>query len=133
MAEWLTGRVARPMVVILLCLGVMGCGGPRVAKVEGRVTDGGAPLAKAWVKFSPLAGGRPSHARTDDAGRFSLAYKDLDGALIGRHRVQVGTGGEVDDRGNPLSAAVERLATEVEVVGGKNDFLFELPPLAKQR
>jgi hypothetical protein len=103
-----------------------GCGGVGVAKVSGTVTDGGKPLDKAWVKFSPLAGGRPSHARTDASGAFRLEYKDLDGALVGRHRVQIGTGGEVDDRGNPISRSVERLTTEVEVTSGNNEFRFDV-------
>lgn len=102
--------------------------------MSGEVTTaGGGAVDQAWVKFSPLGGGRPSHARTDREGRFTLEYKNRAGALIGRHRVEIGTGGEIDDRGNPLAPAVERLVTEVEVTGGDNDFQFELPPPAARR
>lgn len=128
----MTGQWSRLGWMVMLCIAA-GCSGPRVGSVQGRVTDGGAGLTRAWVKFSPLAGGRPSHARTDSTGSFSLVYKDIEGALIGRHRVEIGTGGEVDDRGNPLSATVERLRTEVEVKPGVNEFVFELPPAQARR
>ncbi len=133
MAMW-RGRL-RALAVLLptLALAALGCGGPGVARVSGEVTTaGGGPLDQAWVKFSPLGGGRPSHARTERGGRFSLEYKDRAGALIGRHRVEIGTGGEVDDRGNPLAPAVVRLVTEVEVKGGDNDFRFELPSAVRR-
>lgn len=117
---------------LLLLAVIAGCGRPNVAKVKGSVTEGGQPVAKAYVKFNPQPSGRPSHARTNDQGVFTLEYIDQPGALIGTHRVEVGTGGEIDGRGNPVSRAVERLVTEVEVKGGDNDFQFELPPAARR-
>lgn len=104
-----------------------GCGsGLPLGTVDGKVTKVGQPQANLWVKFTPVAGGRPSHARTDAEGKFSIQYKDQDGALVGRHKVVVGSGGEVDERGNPLSRAVELLSTEVEVESGTNEFEFEI-------
>ena len=35
--------------------------------------------------------------------RFEIRYKDTDGALVGIHEVVIGSGGEVDERGNLLS------------------------------
>lgn len=111
----------------LLLTSAVGCdSGLPLGTVQGKVTKAGQPQANLWVKFSPVAGGRPSHARTDNEGNFSIQYKDQDGALVGRHRVVVGSGGEVDERGNPISRAVELLSTEVEVENGANEFNFEI-------
>lgn len=108
-------------------LATVGCGsGLPLGTVDGKVTKAGQPQANLWVKFTPVAGGRPSHARTDSAGHFSIRYKDQAGALVGRHKVVVGSGGEVDERGNPLSPAVELLTTEVEVESGSNEFELEI-------
>jgi hypothetical protein len=110
-----------------------GCGsGPQLAEVEGRVTKSGQPQENLWVKFSP-AGGRPSHARTDADGRFAIRYKDRVGALIGTHQVAIGSGGERDERGNPLNKSIELLNTDVKVEPGNNSFDFELDDFAVDR
>lgn len=123
--------VVQPLAIVavltVLTFGVTGCGsGPKLGRVEGRVTRNGEPQANLWVKFSPAQGGRPSQARTDSDGRFAIQYKDRAGALVGTHNVVIGSGGEVDARGNPLNRAVELLSTEVQVEGGSNKFDFEL-------
>lgn len=95
--------------------------------VAGHVTKGGQPQGNLWVRFSPSAGGRPSHARTDSNGDFSIRYMAEEGALVGTHEVVIGSGGEVDDRGNLLAPPVELLRQDVEVKSGSNEFNFEIP------
>jgi hypothetical protein len=115
------------VIATISAVSALGCGSDLpLGTVQGKVTKAGQPQANLWVKFSPVEGGRPSHARTDAEGNFSIQYKDQDGALVGRHRVVVGSGGEVDERGNPISRAVELLSTEVEVENGANEFNFEI-------
>jgi hypothetical protein len=107
---------------------LVGCGGgPNLGAVSGHVTKGGQPQENLWVRFTPKAGGRPSHARTDSNGNFSIRYMAEEGALVGTHEVVIGSGGEVDDRGNPLTPAVELLRQDVEVKGGSNEVNFEIP------
>jgi hypothetical protein len=69
------------------------------ARVSGRVTLDGTPLARAWITFQPERGpnagmlaGPEAHADTDADGRFSLTtvFKDT-GATIGRNRVTITT------------------------------------------
>jgi hypothetical protein len=106
---------------------MLGCGsGLDLGTVAGRVTKDRQPQPNLWVKFNPKMGGRPSHARTNDSGQFEIQYMDQDGALVGTHEVVIGSGGEVDERGNPLSPAVELLRRDVEVKSGSNEFNFEL-------
>lgn len=94
------------MAFSVACLLLAGCGdaGPEVAPVYGVVTLDGAPLAGADVTFTPESG-RPSYAVTDDEGEYHLAYKPgVDGAVLGRHSVQITTGGyQMDDQGNTIS------------------------------
>ena len=113
--------------IVVVCAMFTGCDtGPKLGAVSGHVTKGGIPQENLWVKFSPKAGGRPSHARTNNKGDFSIQYMDKAGALVGKHEVVIGSGGEVDDRGNPLSPSVELLRKEVEVQDGGNQFEFTI-------
>lgn len=79
----------------LLSLAVVlaGCGRsdlPELGSVSGVVTNGGQPLPKAIVNFSPAGPGRPSAGETDEQGRYSLLYiQDVDGAIVGDHVVTV--------------------------------------------
>jgi hypothetical protein len=124
--------IPRLMTRVYCCLFVFailtGCGsGPKLGTVSGHVTKGGQPQENLWVRFTPKAGGRPSHARTDSNGDFSIRYMSEEGALVGTHEVVIGSGGEVDDRGTPLSPAVELLRQDVQVESGSNEFNFEIP------
>lgn len=72
-------------------IAVGGCGDDRPERVPvaGTLTIDGKPLAKAFVNFYP-ASGRPSNARTDEAGRFVLGcFEDDDGAQVSTHEVSV--------------------------------------------
>jgi hypothetical protein len=88
-----------------------GCGSEpyRTARVSGRITLNGQPLANAAIVFQPVAAGSDinpgpgSGAFTDADGRYSLKLtgKDTSGAVVGKHKVRitlVPTGDPNDDR-----------------------------------
>lgn len=92
-------RLSIGFCLSLVALLVPGCGpaGPETASVEGTVTLDGKPLEGALVMFTPVAGGRPAAARTDEAGRYELQYTESrDGALLGEHTVSISTYQEGD-------------------------------------
>jgi hypothetical protein len=122
---WSSGALV--LANLMWCIG---CGGSGIdlGTVEGRVTKGGQPAANYWVRFTPTGGGRPGNGRTDSEGRYELVYTFRDkGARVGPNRVDVGTGGEVDDRGNEISPPVEVLEIEKVVEGGDNVIDLEIP------
>lgn len=94
--RFLEGVAARFSIVFIS--GLIGCGGPgdrpELGTVSGTVTDGGEPLPNAWIEFEPEKG-RLSAGRTDEEGAYSLQYTyDTEGAVVGRHTVKIGTGGD---------------------------------------
>jgi hypothetical protein len=75
----------------LVLLSAVGCNDKRPLRVpvSGRVLIDGEPLTHGNVKFVP-SGGRPSSAKIDGEGRFTLTcYDGEDGAIPGTHRVSV--------------------------------------------
>jgi hypothetical protein len=48
------------------------------------------------------------------------------GALAGRNRVTIFSGGETDSRDNQLSPRVEVFSKDVDVIEGPNTFDFEI-------
>lgn len=94
-------RSIRALISVLLPIAsimTVGCGdaGYGEVPVSGKVTLNGEPLAGAHLTFQPVAkdssGFAPgSFGRTDDEGNFSLrtVWPDADGAIPGRHRVQI--------------------------------------------
>src|SRR5262249_52359841 len=111
----LSAAVAFAAIAVLITLRRATGTTPELQRMTGYVTCDGRPQADWWVKFSPLSGGRPSVARTDQSGRYELHYARQTGALLGRHQVTIGSGGQTDDRGNVLAPAVTLLTEEVEV------------------
>jgi hypothetical protein len=92
-------RFAKRGCLVLGAMLMVGCGpsGPEVATVEGLVTLDGKPLEGALVMFTPVAGGRPAAARTDEGGCYELQYTEArDGALLGEHVVSISTYQEGD-------------------------------------
>jgi hypothetical protein len=92
---------------LAVCLFGAGCGDSSYVPVSGSVTFDGKPLADAIVTFQPMAtersdvGGVGSFGRTDEQGRFTLEAmtpSPRKGALVGKHRVSIGTVGEVADQ-----------------------------------
>jgi hypothetical protein len=93
-------RALRRWPVLLGLLLPLGCGevGTSLVPVSGRVLMDNRPLANATVQFSPV--GKPgdelgplSFGTTDAEGHFALKTvvkgHDLDGAVAGKHRVQI--------------------------------------------
>ena len=104
-----------------------GCGSDEVqlGTVSGQVTKGGQPQANIWLEFKPEHG-RPSTARTDSGGHYSLNYiRQKQGALVGHHKVRLGTGGEVSLEGD-VKPSTELHSEDVEVKPGANTLNFEL-------
>jgi hypothetical protein len=77
----------------LLATCVLGCGRsdlPPLGEVRGELRLDGAPVPKAIVSLTPVSGGRPSRAITDESGKFELGtFEPGDGALVGEHRVAI--------------------------------------------
>jgi hypothetical protein len=116
------------VAALALMTALIGCGsGVELGGVQGRVTKQGQPQPKMWVEFRPMAGGRPAEGYTDSDGRYELRYTgERAGALVGRHRVRVFAGGELDSRDNQLSPRKEVHSREVDVESGNNSVDIEL-------
>jgi hypothetical protein len=90
---WFSARTKRWPLVVLLLIGVAGCGGRRLYPVQGKVVfQDGTPLTGGLVVFEavdPAAKVCASGPIRDD-GTFRLGTdKEGDGAVAGRHRVLV--------------------------------------------
>lgn len=82
--------IALPLCLIL----VTGCGKPQfpLGQVRGRLTLDGQPVVNADIWFRPVAGGRPSFGKSDQAGSYSMRYNARRmGALPGEHIVTLST------------------------------------------
>jgi hypothetical protein len=129
----MAARATSRLLLGLACLtGALlgGCGGPRVAKVSGRVTYAGRPVSGGKVLFYPEAG-RMALGEIGPDGRYTLTtFQPGDGALIGGHRVAI----EATRVGPGSYQAPKNLAEEKErsrgagpggkvLVAGKVDWL----------
>lgn len=116
----------------LLC----GCGGKNLGYVSGKVTMDGKPLPNAMVTFTPVEGGRPAAARTNESGQYELIYdRDSGGALIGEHVVRITTYSEVvKDDGDSVDIHPETVPErynvnselKATVESGSNEYNFDL-------
>ncbi len=80
----------------LIVVAFAGCGSdlPALAPLTGKITLKGEPFANGSLMFSPLAGGRPSVAETNERGEFKAMYQlGSPGAIIGKHSVMFEAGG----------------------------------------
>jgi hypothetical protein len=107
--RWL---VVRPLMVprfsasAVVAVLLAGCGGEpyKIAPVSGRVTLNGQPLANAAVLFQPVATkdnanpGPGSGGITGADGRYALRLvgSNRDGAVVGKHKVQITMAGKDD-------------------------------------
>jgi hypothetical protein len=87
--------------LLMVCAVVVaiGCGDGRPTRVpvSGQVLIDGQPLTRGSVKFVP-SNGRPSSGKIAEDGRFTLTcYDGTDGALLGKHRVQVSANRIISD------------------------------------
>ena len=100
----------------------------RLAEVGGTVTKGGRPVPKAWVRFAPAEGGRPAEGRTNADGRYALDYsRGRQGAPLGKHRVMVMSGGDVDAEGNEITPRRVVFTGEFLVAPGVNAIDIAVP------
>jgi len=92
------GRVQTAVAcAAILSAALLGCGsGFDVAPVTGKVTCNGKPVSVGGVSFTPIAEegasaepGKPASGSLKPDGTFSLStYEAMDGAVVGKHRVQ---------------------------------------------
>ena len=137
-------HAGRLRLFVVLALGwlaaAMGCGSgyKNLARVSGKVTLGGQPLADAVIMFSPTAAGAPSTAKTDAAGAYTLVYtRRVNGAEIGEHSVTISTHRDADSDADPPTAEVpEKVPYKYRIPGelkatvkkGANTLDFALEP-----
>ena len=115
--------------------GALGCGSG-LGQVSGTVSQGGRPLADAWVEFHPASGGRPGVGRTDGSGGYTLEYpSSIGGAAPGSYKVKIGTGGVDMPDGRSSTPTVELYSTTADVTGGSQTLDFTVPdsPPAKKK
>lgn len=134
--------VAHAGIVIIFAT-MAGCGGGdfETATATGVVTCDGKPVEGAMVYFEPIRGsstnsagkaivGKQGFSYTDAEGKFSISTYDPggeDGAVIGKHRVRVGTGkAKCDCQTNDEKDVMEVTVT----ADGDNVFEIVLPPKA---
>ncbi len=99
---------------------------PKLAKVTGRVTLNGQPLAKAVVRFRSN-GKAPTQGVTDASGRFEIFWDPkTPGAIVGKNRVDI----RIDHQGKSSADDTEVFTSgtpiTVDVKEGQNDFRFDL-------
>jgi hypothetical protein len=124
---------------LLACL-LSGCAKPyKVARVSGRVTLDGKPLAKASITFVPqatkenIAPGPTAAAFTDDDGRFTLGInKDTPGSVVNKCRVfitsLVGDSTPTDQDGGPPSAKKPPKDKVPPKYNTETTLTFDVPP-----
>jgi hypothetical protein len=87
------------LAIMFVVFSVTGCGDGRPARVtvSGVVLIDGEPLSRGNIKFVP-ENGRPSAGKIGQDGRFTLTcYDGADGAIPGKHRVQVSANRGISD------------------------------------
>ena len=118
-------RAAARWGLAALMLMAFGCGSEiAIATVEGRVTKNGQPLADHWVRFTAMdeAFGQRSHRR-----RWPLRLLRHTKKRSRPDRVEIGTGGEIDGRGNEISPSAQILSAVVVFEDGENAHDFDVP------
>jgi hypothetical protein len=106
-------------LIVLAGLGISGCGKaplevPELIPVSGVVLLKGKPLPKASIIFISEEKGGVSAGRTDDLGKYTLLYAQNaePGAVTGRHRVEIRTGGEIFDASGKLVSETQEILPE---------------------
>jgi hypothetical protein len=95
-----------PLVVLAALSFVVGCGGPKMAPVEGTVKfTGGQPLTKGEVTFHPdVEGGNTQkypdmpRGKIDSNGKYTIMTSGTPGAPVGKYKATVNpNAGEMPD------------------------------------
>jgi hypothetical protein len=118
-----------PLVIVLL-VGLAGCGGKGITPVRGVVTLEGEPLAGATVLFMPEdeEEGRPATGFTSADGSFQLmTFKVNDGALPGTYRVLIKKTEAAQDQYAAERSAKERAKAKFEDKVAHNKKKPEVP------
>jgi hypothetical protein len=126
-------RISLAVLEIAVFVAVVGCsdGRPTRVPVSGKVLIDGQPLTEGNIKFVPEVG-RPSGGTLDSDGQFTLTcYDGSDGAIPGKHRVQVSAsrildGSKVQWFAPPNYADFRRSGIEVEITKPVDDVVINL-------
>ncbi len=133
------------LLLVVLSLQLVGCGGGNLAKVTGNVTANGQPVTEGTLLFSPVAGSAgsegalPATAEIQSDGTFTVGTENPgDGAAVGKHRVSYtppalvlpewdGYGKKPEVPKSPFDGFTPTTA-EVEIKSGANELTIELAP-----
>jgi hypothetical protein len=124
----------RPHWLLMVLLSVaIGCGDRHPARllVSGKVLIDGAPVTRGNIKFVP-DNGRPSFGDIGPDGRFTLTcYDGNDGALPGKHRVQVDANRGISEKAMEIFtpkryADFRTSGIEIEISERVDDLTIEL-------
>lgn len=101
--------------IFACCTTLVGCGGPKIAPVEGTITLDGKGLDKIYVEFWPQTEGPRSFGQTDDQGHFVLKTDDgkANGAVLGNHKVVLKDSSVLGDK------FMGRAAENKDISGGR--------------
>ena len=127
-------------LLILSTLSVVGCGGPDIVEVTGKVTYNGEPLPAGTVMFQPVGGehSQPATGEIQSDGTFKLTTREQgEGATVGSNRVLVNSyepttnsgGGEATVGKSRIPTKYTRYGTSgltVDVKPGMDPVLLEL-------
>jgi hypothetical protein len=124
------------LVLGLVVVLAIGCGGSKFAPVSGKVTLDGQPLPNAEVSFQPIAAegsieaGVGSSAKTDENGQFTLkTATGQNGAVVGKHVVRISAkSAQVEERDERLPRGGPRLEDKVPPkYNAASELKFEVP------
>jgi hypothetical protein len=116
---------------LLVVAGGCGDGRPARVPVSGTVLIDGLPLTTGSIMFVH-PDSRPSSGMIDSNGHFQLSCFEIgDGAVPGKHRVQVTASQAIDERSNRWFAPkkyadTNTSALEVEITEPRDDLKIEL-------
>lgn len=121
------------LILLVAACAVAGCSssdGPALSQVSGTVTLDGQPVGDAEVLFMPDSG-NPSVGKTDQKGRYTLAYdQKRKGAVIGKHTVRITKIGEIGSPNDTKNLLPEKYNQNspltAEVKAGENSLDFPL-------
>jgi hypothetical protein len=96
-------------------IALLGCGGAKLAEVEGVLKVNGKPIDKIQVEFWPVGSGKRSIGETDQNGKYTLMVDDgkRQGAFVGTHKIILRDSGILGEK------FLGREGETVDMSGGK--------------